>query len=106
MLTFGPRMSATLWDVSGGRATALAILYGGGGDVTSAAFSGDGERALTVGADGRVRLWSASRGQSLGVFGGDTQRLTAARFNTDGRFIVATSEDGSVGVWDDSGTDC
>jgi WD40 repeat protein len=104
MLTFGPRMSATLWDVSGGRATALAILYGGGGDVTSAAFSGDGERALTVGADGRVRLWSASRGQSLGVFGGDTQRLTAARFNTDGRFIVATSEDGSVGVWDDSGT--
>jgi WD40 repeat protein len=104
LLTFGSRMSPTLWNVAPGRTAALAILYGYGGDVKGAAFSGDGQRVVTIGSDGTARVWSATSGQPLGSFGGEAQRLDAARFSPDGKFIVTISEDGALGVWDDRGT--
>jgi WD40 repeat protein len=49
--------TAKLWDARSGRQ--LLVLNGDSKGVSSAAFSPDGHRIVTAGADGSAKLWSA-----------------------------------------------
>jgi serine/threonine protein kinase len=67
--------------------------------VMSVRFSPDGERLVSAGRDGTLRIWSPSDGREIRLLriGGDGVRTVA--FTPDGRHLVAGCRDGSVRVW-------
>lgn len=68
--------------------------------VNSACFSPDGERLLTAGDDGAIRLWHARSGVEVWRKDGHRRRIRLACFNPDGTLILSASDDGTVGIWD------
>jgi hypothetical protein len=70
------------------------------GPVYGAAFSPDGAKAISAGADGSLRLWDTRTGKELRRFDGHTGRVWAVAFAPDGRRIASGGFDGSVRVWD------
>ena len=83
-----------MWDISSGRP--LRHLVGHSAELIHGAFSPDGTRVLTSGADETVRIWDVATGSELQVLpGGDD-----AYFRTDGQAVYARSPDrGSIIEW-------
>ena len=52
--------------------------------VTSVAFSPDGARVLSDGADKTLRLWDAGTGALIRTFGGHSSWVTSVAFSPDG----------------------
>ena len=69
------------------------------GEVTHAEFSHDGQRALTVSADGTARLWDVETGRHLLTLR-HAARVWQARFSPDGGRVVTAGADGTARVWD------
>jgi WD40 repeat protein len=63
-------------------------------------FSPDGNRIVTAGDDGTVRIWDAVTGRELKVLTGHQGVADSAAFSPDGRRIVSASADGTARVWD------
>ena len=75
-------------------------LRGHQGLVLSAAYSADGSRFVSAGADGTVRQWEAKSGRAIGEplrrhQGG----VLSAAYSADGSRIVSAGEDGTVREW-------
>ena len=70
------------------------------GGVSACAFSADGQRIVSAGSDGSVRLWNAATGHELRVLSGHASWVRACAFSVDGQRIVSAGMDGSVRVWD------
>ena len=83
-----------------GRSHLRATLHGHQAGVISAAFSADGTRIVTSGADRVARLWDASTGQTLSELPATTSRGFMAAFSPDGTRVVTAGDDGQAQLWD------
>ncbi|MBW4527747.1 MAG: caspase family protein [Phormidium tanganyikae FI6-MK23] len=75
-------------------------LKGHEAEVTSVAFSRDGQRIVSGGLD-TVRLWDARTGQAIGQpLKGHSAVVASVAFSSDGQRIVSGSGDNTVRLWD------
>ncbi len=86
-----------IWDAQSGRI--VRSLGGHAAEVTSAAFSPDGQLIFTGDARGRGNLWDATSGELLHTLRWHTDRITAARFLTARPELVTASSDRTICRW-------
>jgi WD40 repeat protein len=91
-----------IWNASTG-ALNQDILAHPGSQVKSVAFSPDGSRVVSCGADQCARLWDAVTGKEIKVLQGHTSFVNAVDFHPDGKQVVTASNDATVRVWDLAG---
>ncbi|WP_437627888.1 nSTAND1 domain-containing NTPase [Sorangium sp. So ce1151] len=72
--------------------------------VRSAFFSPDGQRIVTISADGTARVWRADGSGTPVVLGQPSAPVRFARFSPDGQRIVTECEDNAACVWHADGS--
>jgi hypothetical protein len=83
--------------VAGGRER--FVLRWHEGTVHGVAFSPDGKRIATAGADGVARVWDAETGQGWITLTGHQGPIYQVVFSPDGERLATTSGDGTARVW-------
>ena len=68
--------------------------------VLHVAFSPDGGRIATSGADGAIKIWDTASGRELWTLRGHTKNVTCVTFSPDGRRLASSSSDQTVKIWD------
>jgi WD40 repeat protein len=69
--------------------------------VVAMAFSSDGKRLVTAGANLTASVWDIGSGrQVLGPLRGHKDQITGVAFSPDARYIATTSRDHDARVWD------
>ena len=76
----------------------------------TAEFAPDGRQILTAGADGKTRIWGATRALGAGasswsevgppLVGNGSDGLRPAAFSADGRLFAAAGQGGAVSIWE------
>jgi WD40 repeat protein len=98
-----------VWDVNSGELLLSLAGHGPGtiaegllSGVIDVAFSPDGARLASAGADGVAKVWDAETGEELLAFTNHTAGLHNLAYSPDGRLIATTSyrDDATVRVWD------
>jgi WD40 repeat protein len=64
------------------------------------AFTPDGRRLVSGGADGTVRVWDVRTGEPLHVFEWHRKWVTCLAMSPDGTTVATGSEDSTIAVWD------
>jgi len=78
----------------------LKTLRGHLEDVTSVAFSPDGQQIVTGSWDQTAKVWEAASGRELLTLKGHSAPIWCVVFSPDGRQIVTGSWDGTANVWE------
>lgn len=71
-----------------------------GGWATSVAWSSDGTRLASGGADATARIWDVATGQALLTLLGHTSKIDAIAWSSDGRLLTCAPDDKTVRVWE------
>jgi WD40 repeat protein/tRNA A-37 threonylcarbamoyl transferase component Bud32 len=82
------------------RVRQLATLRGHEKAVLAVAFSPDGSRMVSAGADGIVSIWDRQSLRAILTLHGHAAAITVMAFSPDGRRFASGSADGSVRIWD------
>jgi WD40 repeat protein len=77
-----------------------AILEGHTGPVQAVAVTADGQRIVSGGRDGTVRVWDLASGRLQRILEGHTGEVNAVAVTGDGQRIVSGGNDNTVRVWD------
>jgi WD40 repeat protein len=67
--------------------------------VRRVAFSPDGRRALSAGADGTVRLWDVNTAKELHCFAKHRGYVWGVAFSPDGRSALSCGQDSTIRLW-------
>ncbi len=97
-----------VWDINSGETVWTAEGHGPGvvanglfTGIMDVAYSPDGSRLVTAGADGVAKVWDAQTGAELLSFTNHTAGLLSLAYSPDGRLVATTSirDDATVRVW-------
>ena len=68
--------------------------------VVAMAVSPDGERVVTGGCEGVIRVWDSTTGDALTQFTGHSDQVNTLAFSPDGRWIASGGRDKTLRLWD------
>jgi WD40 repeat protein len=68
--------------------------------VVDVAFSPDGNRLATGGADGDIIMWVSTTGERLSTLTGHDNFITDIAFSPEGTLLASAGGDGTVRLWD------
>jgi WD40 repeat protein/tRNA A-37 threonylcarbamoyl transferase component Bud32 len=100
--TFGPAKHSgvpRVWDGATGKEVRLLEGPQGPG-VSTFAFSPDGGRLVTAGADHTATVWDLNTGKELAMLRGHEGPILATAFSADGRHIATTAADRTARLWE------
>jgi WD40 repeat protein/tRNA A-37 threonylcarbamoyl transferase component Bud32 len=72
-----------------------------GGPVYAVAFTPDGNRLASAGAERLIRFWNVKTGEFTGYIHGHSGDVHALAFSRDRRRMASASADGTVRVWEE-----
>ena len=100
ILTLGgfPAKPALVWNAETGEE--LFKLEGHTQSILSGAFSPNGKRIVTGGADQTAKLWEAESGRELLTLRWDGFKISFVGFTPNGRQILTGCRDGKLKFWD------
>jgi WD40 repeat protein len=89
-----------VWDVATGKEIAKLDVGGETRQLTTAAFSSDGRRALTGHENGEVCLWDLTAKTKLRTFREHKHAISAVAFSPDGRYALSgENNQGGSAMW-------
>ncbi len=87
-----------LWNPADGHQ--IRALHGHIGSVHALAFTPQGDRLASAGADGKVRIWDPDSGRLLETLEGHSGSVFALAYSPDGRRLASAGFDRDIRIWD------
>lgn len=90
-----------LWHYLKRRCDGEAIHLDGHRDsVYSVAFSTDGERIASAGADGEIIFWDTDTGERVATLHGNGYEINRIALSPDNKWLAAVGDDNAVRIWE------